>query len=118
MLEERRHLREQTPRRELDKKIYQPRRLIELAKIELGLPRTVWTPHRDSAPHEIYPIPEDEGEGEQITKGTHRIGKEHQDLRENQVHSPLETMAQEEVLKLKEEEEEEMNPVIPVETKD
>ena len=62
LLEERRHLREQTPRRELYKKIYQPRRLIELARIELGLPRTAWTPHRDSASHEIYPIPEDEGE--------------------------------------------------------
>ena len=60
--EERRHLSEQTPRRELDKKIYQPRRLVEPDKIKLGLPRTVWTPHRDSAPHEIYPIPEDEGE--------------------------------------------------------
>ena len=52
------------------------------------------------------------------TKGTHRIGKEHQGLRESQIHSPLEAMVQEEVLELQEEEEEEMNPVIPVETKD
>ena len=62
LLEERRHLREQIPRRDLDKKNYQPRRLVEPNKIELGLPRTAWTPHRDSAPYEIYPIPEDEGE--------------------------------------------------------
>ena len=63
LLEERRHLREQTPRRELDKKNYQPRRLVGPDKIELGLPKTAWTPHRDSALHKIYPIPEDEGEG-------------------------------------------------------
>ena len=63
MLEERRHLREQTPRRELDKKSYQPRRLVGPDKIKLGLPKTTWTPHRDSALHKIYPIPEDEGEG-------------------------------------------------------
>ena len=62
LLEERRHLRERTPRRDLDKKKYQPRRLIEQGKIDLGLPRTAWTPHRDSASHEIYPIPEDEEE--------------------------------------------------------
>ena len=61
-LQERRHLREQTPRRELDKKNYQPRRLVGPEKIELGLPKTVWTSHRDVTPHEIYPIPEDEGE--------------------------------------------------------
>ena len=73
MLEERRHLREQTPRRELDKRNYQPRRLVGLDKIELGLPISAWTPHRDSAPHQIYPIPEDEGErrssGQQNTSG-------------------------------------------------
>ena len=62
LLEERRHLREQTPRRDLDKKKYQPRRLIEQGKIELGLPRTACTPHRDPISHEIYPIPEDEEE--------------------------------------------------------
>ena len=63
LLEMRRHLREQTPRRELDKKNYQPRRLVGPDKIELGLPKTTWTPHRDSALHKIYPVPEDEGEG-------------------------------------------------------
>ena len=60
LLEERKRLRERTPKRDLDKKKYQPRRLIEQGKIDLGLPRTAWTPHRDSASHEIYPIPEDE----------------------------------------------------------
>ena len=39
-LEERRHLREQTPKREIDKKNYQPRRLAGSNKIELGLPKT------------------------------------------------------------------------------
>ena len=62
LLEERRHLREQTPRRDLDKKKYQPRRLIEQGKIKLGLPRTAWNLHRDPVSHEIYPIPEDEEE--------------------------------------------------------
>ena len=72
LLEERRHLREQTPRRDLDKKKYQPRRLIEHGKIELGLPRTAWTPHRDPVSHEIYPIPEDEEErGSNNQKHTH-----------------------------------------------
>ena len=73
MLEERRHLQEQTLRRKLDKKNYQPRRPVGPDKIELGLPKTAWTPHRDSALHEIYPIPEDEGErrssGQQNTSG-------------------------------------------------
>ena len=55
-------MQEQTPRRELDKKNYQPRRLVGPDRIELGLPKSAWTPHRDSAPHEIYPITEDEGE--------------------------------------------------------
>ena len=32
-------------------------------KIDLGLPRTSWTLHKDTGTHEIYPIPEDEGEG-------------------------------------------------------
>ena len=43
MLEERRNLRDQTPRRELDKGGYQPRRLIRPEKIELNLPRNSWT---------------------------------------------------------------------------
>ena len=51
-------------------------------------------------------------------KGTHIIGKEYQDLKGNQIHPPLEAMVQEEVPELQEEEEEEMNPVIPVGTKD
>ena len=62
MIEDRRNLREQTPKRELDKIKYQPRRLVKPDKIELGVPRDFWTPHKDSVPHEIYPIPEDEGE--------------------------------------------------------
>ena len=43
--EERRYLKEQTPKREIDKNNYQPRRLAGSNKIELGLPRTSWTPH-------------------------------------------------------------------------
>ena len=35
---------------------------MEQRKIDLSLPRTAWTPHRDSAPHEIYSILEDEEE--------------------------------------------------------
>ena len=54
----------------------------------------------------------------QETKGTHTIEKGHQDLRGNQIHSPLEAMVHEEVPELQEEEEKEMNPVIPVGTKD
>ena len=46
MIEDRRNLREQTPRRGLDKINYRPRRLVKSDKI-------------DSVPHEIYPIPED-----------------------------------------------------------
>ena len=61
-MEERKCLREWTPKRDLDKKKYQPRRLIEQGKIDLGLPSTAWTPHRDPASYEIYPIPEDEEE--------------------------------------------------------
>ena len=63
LLETRRHLREQTPKRELDKRNYQPRRLGEPAKIEIGLPKSAWTPHRDSTLHKTYSIPKDEGEG-------------------------------------------------------
>ena len=62
MIEERKRLREWTPKRDLGKEKYQPRRLIEKGKIDLNLPRTAWTPHRDPISHEIYPIPEDEEE--------------------------------------------------------
>ena len=62
MLAERRTLREQTPKRDLNKEEYQPRRLVPQNKIELGLPKTSWTPHKDTALHEIYPIPKDGGE--------------------------------------------------------
>ena len=62
MIEERKRFRERTPKRDLSKEKYQPRRLMEQRKIDLNLPRTAWTPHRDSPPHEIYPIPEDEEE--------------------------------------------------------
>ena len=63
LLEERRHFGQQTLRRELDKRKYQPRRLAGPTEIELDLPRSAWTPHRDSHLPEIYPIPEEEGEG-------------------------------------------------------
>ena len=63
MLEGRRHFGQQTPRRELDKKKYQPRTLAGPTEIELGLPRSAWTSYRDSHLPEIYPIPEEEGEG-------------------------------------------------------
>ena len=125
LLETRRHLREQTPKRELDKRNYQPRRLIEPAKIEIGLPKSAWTPHRDSTLHKIYPIPEDEGEGRSSgqrrareVRRTHIIGKEHQDMRGNRIHLPLKAKVQEEVQELQEEEEEEMGPVIPVGMRD
>ena len=52
------------------------------------------------------------------TKGTHRIGKEHQATRDNQIHLLLTAMGQKEVPELLEEEEEEMGLVIPVEMKD
>ena len=75
MIEDRRNLREQTPRRGLDKINYQPRRLVKSDKIELGVPRDFWTPHKDSVPHEIYPIPEDKGErktsNQQSSSGSH-----------------------------------------------
>ena len=63
MLDERRITREQTPKRNLDMLEYQPRKLVPQNKIELGLPRNSWKPYRDTTTHEIYPIPEDEGEG-------------------------------------------------------
>ena len=62
LLEERRTNREQTSRRDLNRMEYQPQRLIPQNKIELGLPRNSWTQHRDSALHEMYPFPKDEGE--------------------------------------------------------
>ena len=85
LLETRRHLREQTPKRELDKRNYQPRRLVGPEKIKIGLPKTAWTPHRDSTLHKIYPIPEDEvvNGGSREVKRTCILGKEHQDLRGN-----------------------------------
>ena len=63
MLKERKNAREQTPKRNLDIGEYQPRKLVPQNKIELGLPRSSWTPHRDSEINEIFPIPEEEGEG-------------------------------------------------------
>ena len=75
MIEDRRNLREQTPKRGLDKMNYQPRRLIKPDKIELGVPRDFWTLHKDSVPHEIYPIPGDKGERktshQQSSSGSH-----------------------------------------------
>ena len=125
MLEERRHLREQTPRRKLDKKNYQPRRLVGPDKIELGLPKTAWTPHRHSALHKIYPIPEDEGEGRSSGQQSaprsqeNRHNWERTSGPERQSNPPtLKVKVQEEVQELQEEEEEEIDPVIPVGTKD
>ena len=63
MLEERRTFKEQTPKRDSNKEEYLPRRLVSHNKIDLGLPRTSSTPHKDTGTHEIYPIPEDEGKG-------------------------------------------------------
>ena len=63
MLEERRTTREQTPKRELNQREYQPQNIIPPNKIELNLQKSSWTPHRDTAFHDIYPIPEDEGGG-------------------------------------------------------
>ena len=40
MIEERKRFREQTPKRDLSKEKYQPRRLMEQGKIDLNLPRT------------------------------------------------------------------------------
>ena len=51
------------------------------------------------------------------TTEIHRLEKEHQDMRENQIHPPLEARVPEGVPELQEEEEE-MNPVILVEMKD
>ena len=62
MIEGMRKIREQTPTRGLDKMNYQPRTLIKSHKIELGMTRDSWTLYKDSVLHEIYPIPEDEGE--------------------------------------------------------
>ena len=60
MIEERRAIKGQTFKRNLNMVEYQPRRLVPQNKIELGMPRNSWTPHRDTVPHEMYPIPEDE----------------------------------------------------------
>ena len=57
---------------ELDKRNYQPRRLGGPEKIEIGLPKSAWTPHRDCSLHKIYPIPEDEGEGRSSEENTRR----------------------------------------------
>ena len=40
MIEERKRVREGTPRRDLSKEKYQPRRLVEQRKIDLNLPKT------------------------------------------------------------------------------
>ena len=50
-------------------------------------------------------------------KEMHQLEKEHQDLRGNQTHPPMEVKVLEEVLE-PQEEEEEMNPAILVEMKD
>ena len=63
--------------------------------------------------------------GDQVVNGeprevrrTYITGKEHQDMRGNQIHLLLKAKVQEEVQELQEEEEEEMGPVIPVGMKD
>ena len=76
MLEERRTTREQTPKRELNQKGYQPRRIIPSNKIELNFLKSSWTPHRDSALHDMYPIPEDEGERRSEQRQSSSHGRE------------------------------------------
>ena len=75
LIEERRVIKEQTPKRNLNMVDYQPRRLVPQNKIELGMPRNFWTPHRDTALHEIYPIPEDEEENRSNHHQTSYSGK-------------------------------------------
>ena len=124
LIEERKHLREWTPRRDLDRKNYQPRRLVEQRKIDLGLPRTAWTPHRDPASHEIYPIPEDEEERGSNNKQHTPGPRGNAPTRERTSRSarepdppPMEVKVLEEVLE-PQEEEEEMNPATLEEMKD
>ena len=76
MLEERRNTREQTPKRDLNPREYQPRKIIPPNKIELNLPKSSWTLHRDTALHDMYPIPEDEGERRSEPRQSSSHGKE------------------------------------------
>ena len=125
LIEERRYSRQQTPKRELDKKKYQPRRLAGPNEIELGLPRTAWTPRRDPEFSEIYPIPEEEEEGRSSGRQRKSIKQENTwkqggSSRNERTPSPppIYNQGPEEVLELLEEEEEEMDPVVLVEMKD
>ena len=125
MKEERKRFREGTPKRDLSKEKYQPRRLVDQRKIDLNLPKTAWTPHRDSAPHKIYPIPDDEEKEVLVVsnrplhhKAMRLLVGGHQELQGNQIHPLKEVKVLEAVLELKEEGEEEMVQVIPVEMKD
>ena len=124
MLEERKNLRDQTPRRELDNREYQPRRLMQQDRIELDLPKSSKTPHRDTALHGIYPIPEDEGEKKSsqnnlplVVVKTHPGRRGLQRSIKIQIHSQAEARAQGGVLELPEGEEE-TGPVILVTMKD
>ena len=93
---------------------------------ELNLPQNSWMPDRDTALHEIYPIPQDEGEGRSRQQQSTSSGKENtqrkrkpQRTTEVHLHSQEEVTVQEEVLGLLEEEEgEEMSQVTLVEMKD
>ena len=121
MIEERKRFREGTPKRDLCKEKYQPRRLVDQRKIDLNLPKTAWTPHRDSAPHKIYPIPEDEEErGSSSQQQTNALQSNASTGRRTSrtTGEPTEVKVLEVVLELQEEGEEEMVQVTPVEMKD
>ena len=99
---------------------------MEQGKIDLGLPRTAWTPHRDSASHEIYPIPEYEEERNSNSQQHTPVPRGNAPTRERTSRSVREpdpppqwrSRHWKEVLEPQEEEEEEMNQVTLVEMKD
>ena len=97
---------------------------MEQRNIDLSLPRTAWTPHRDSAPHEIYSIPEDEEERGSNSQQHTPVSRGKVPTRERTSRSAGEPDPPPDgghgtgaVLE-PQEEEEEMNQVILVETKD
>ena len=79
LIEERKYIKQQTPKRELDKKKYQPRRLTGPKEIELDLPQSTWTLHRDTELLEVYRIPEDGAEGG--SDGQQQKFRKHQEVR-------------------------------------
>ena len=125
ILEERRNLKEQTPKRELDKMKYQPRKLIRPDKIELELPRNSWTPYKILPLMKSIPFLRTKEKRSQVINNLPLVNKktpigrkELQNLTKVQIHFLIEVMVQEVVPELLEEEGEEMNPVTPVEMKD